>query len=156
MFTRTNPITAIFFLFIMMLIPPGCSDDSELKSEKILGYWKAIRISEVTKNGEHANTYQQRFYARFLDNNCGYLYDVNENLTNEIKWALHENNQTDVLFISTSLNFSNGGGTSDFSINTLNTIEKLQGDELHTYLSQIDTVNQDIFVKIHRTYYTRQ
>ena len=69
----------IIFYFILVLL--GCSDDFEYKADQITGYWKVVQITEVVKNGEGSTNYEKRFFARFFDNNCGILYDSNENKT---------------------------------------------------------------------------
>lgn len=147
-------ISQKLMIVLMIISFFSCSKSSEIRSEKILGYWKAIQVSEVLKNGESSSVYEKRFYSRFFDNNCGILYDSDEKETNDIKWAYHENGKDDVLMISTALN--SNGETSEFSINTIYTIEELRNKRFQTYLYERDTIDGNIFDKTHRTYYTRK
>ncbi len=143
----------LFFIIVSCIL--GCTETPEYKADSIIGYWQVLRKSNVTVNGIPGTPYEKGYYVRFLDNNCGYLYDRDENRTNDIKWAFQEREtQQDILLISTALNSS--GQSSDFSLNEVNFIEKFEEMNFSTFSTEQDTIDGDIYDRGHLTTYVRQ
>ncbi len=153
MLYTVNKKNIICTLFIILAL--GCTEAPVYKADSIIGYWQVLRKSNVTVNGIPGTPYEKGYYVHFLDNNCGYLYDRDENRTNDIKWAFQEREtQQDILLISTALNSS--GQSSDFSINEVNFIERFEEMNFLAFSIEIDTINGDEYDRGHLTYYVRQ
>ena len=136
-----DKLKKLFFL-ILVLILSGCTKPPIYKADTILGYWKGERTIEISIDGDPPSVFTKTLYARFLDTNCGYLYDFHEEWTNNIKWALQERENTDVLIVTTILN--SNGQSSDLSINTVNNLEEFEEMSFTTISTQVDTISDGI------------
>jgi len=143
----------LIFLFMLAAFF-GCSKERTYKADDIIGYWEGSHTSEISVNESQPSTFQKNFYVRFLDTNCGFLYDQNENWTNDIKWALQERGGEDILIVSTVLN--SNGQSSDFSVNTVNYVEEFEEMNFKTISTQIDTLDEGVKVTNTSTQYKRQ
>lgn len=152
MFQKTN-YTKIY-LFIIVCICVGCSNEPKYKADSLIGYWQVLQEISATKNGIQSPIYTKGFYTLFLDNNCGMIYDQDENWTNNIKWVFQERSVEDLLLISTALNAN--GISSDLSLNRISYIEKFEEKNFRTYAIEFDTIENDVFIRSYTSYYVKQ
>jgi hypothetical protein len=150
---QKTSISNIYF-FIIVCICIGCSGEPEYKADSLIGYWQTLQEISATKNGIQTPIYTKGFYTRFLDNNCGMIYDQDENWTNDIKWVLQERSVEDLLLISTALNAN--GESSDLSLNRINYIEKFEEKNFRTYAIEFDTIENDVYIRTYTTFYVKQ
>jgi hypothetical protein len=149
---KTNARNVYLFIVICMCI--SCTKEPEFKADSIIGYWQCLEEISATKNGIQTPIFTKGFYTRFLDNNCGMIYDQDETWTNDIKWAFQERSEEDLLLISTALNAN--GAPSDFSFNRIHYIEKFEENNFRTFAIEFDTIENDVFIRSHTTLYVRQ
>ncbi len=132
----------------------GCSEERDYKSDTIIGYWHALQKSDPFINGIQATKYQREYYYRFLDNNCGYLYDTDENWINDFKWVLQEGKKKDKLLISVTLNAQ--GQSTFLSETSIATIEEFEEMNFTTFYIESNTVGEDVINTGHQTFFVRQ
>jgi len=149
-----NSNTTLLIVFLLGVISLGCSEDPVYKGDSIIGYWQALKKTNITLDGIPGTPYEEGFYIRFLDNNCGSLYDRDENWTNDIKWVFQEREIEDLLYISTALNSS--GQSSFLSTNAIGYLEKFEEMNFRTYSIDTSTINGVFYKRGHRTFFVRQ
>ena len=152
MIRKTN--TFNIYLLSIICLCLSCTKEPEFKADSIIGYWQSLQEVSATKNGIQSPIYTNVFYTQFLENNCGMIYDQNENWTNDIKWAFQERSIEDLLLISTALN--SNGASSNLSLNRINYIEKFEEKNFRTFAIEFDTIGNDVFIRSYTTYYVRQ
>ena len=152
----TKTINYRYFIFpIIVTILINCTEEPPRKGESLIGYWQALQKTSITVDGILGEPYEKGYYIRFLDNNCGSLYDQDENWTHDIKWAFQEREIEDVLYISESLN-SMEESTVLSKNNIVNYIEKFGEMSFRTFAIDLDTIDGIRYNRGHRTFFVKQ
>ena len=150
-------IRNILTIVIISIIIMGClGNETLLKADFLPGYWQARQETSVVKNGFLHNEVITGFYYEFYSNNCGQVYDRDENPIQEIKWALQEGSP-DRLFISKVLTSSDGSST-DLYTNEVREILVFDFEDMNmrTFYNYILTDGEDEYHYRYVTYFVKQ
>ena len=151
---KINQNLTLTFITFFSILFFGCSEEPRTyKYHDILGYWKAEEKLYSYKNGEQNPIFSENYYIEFRKDNCGYVYDENEDWVNDIKWALQERPQADRLLLSYALK-SNGMSTN-LHLNTLSIIGDFTADSFHIYRFESDSIGEDLFTRHYNTWLER-
>jgi len=154
MWYKNKVFQLLFFLAILVIV--SCSKkEIEYKGETLLGYWQVEEVLSSTVNGEPApGDLTRTFYTRFEWDQSGSLYDRDRRWSNDIKWALQEDSEKDILFISVAL--TSDGESSEFSLNVLSEVDYFEEDEFRTIEQKVEYEDGDEITKINTKTYTRR
>ena len=146
-----NLIVIAFLSFLTL----SCADDDIKKADLVPGYWQALRETSVFINGMYDGETTRGYYYEFYDNNCGQLFDQDQNPTNQFKWAFQERDTIDLLLISTALTTSDGS-SSDLHTNLLYEVAKIEEMNMKTFRENHKIINGDEYSYNHFTYFVKQ
>lgn len=141
-------VVALSFIF-------SCSTEpiTSYKADDIIGFWRATQTSNVSVNGTASTSYEEEYLITFFSSNCGKIDNSDGSWANDIKWAIQEGKEEDLLMISVALNSS--GESTDRFINNIHTVEFFERKNFSTIWMETDTVNGNIHVTEHLTEFIR-
>ena len=150
---KTYQNLTVFAIILSAILFFGCTEERQYKSFDIVGYWEAKERLHSYKNGQPNPVFHKTYYVKFSKENCGYLFNEDEEWTNDMKWAIQEREHTDKLLISYALN-SNGVSTNLYH-NTLNIIDDFTTDSFIMYRFESNTYEENLYTRHYLTEFRR-